>query len=122
MPSPDASPLKRILLTELFGPEQDFSRYAWEPFRAGVEIARIYGDGSSGPAAALLRYAPGAEIPAHEHTGFEHIIVLSGNQRDDRGTYGAGSCLIHADGTQHRVSSPEGCVVLALWYSPVAFR
>lgn len=119
MPSPDD--VNRILLTELFGPGQDFSRYAWEPFREGVEIARIYGEGKVGPAAALLRYAPGAQLPAHAHTGFEHIIVLSGNQRDDRGTYAAGSCLIHAEGTQHDVSSPDGCVVLALWYSPVAF-
>jgi anti-sigma factor ChrR (cupin superfamily) len=120
MPSPDDP--SRILLSELFGPEQDFSKYTWEPFRAGVEISRIYGDGQSGPAAALLRYAPGAQIPAHEHTGFEHIVVLSGSQRDDRGTYGAGSCLIHANGTQHVVTSPDGCVVLALWYSPVTFR
>lgn len=122
MPSPDAPGAKRILLSELFGPQQDFSRYAWEPFREGVEIARIYGEGTSGPAAALLRYAPGAKVPAHAHTGFEHIIVLSGSQRDDRGTYGAGSCLIHAEGTQHTVVSPDGCVVLAFWYSPVAFK
>lgn len=87
-----------------------------------MEIARIYGDGKEGPAAALLRYAPGAEVPPHAHTGFEHIVVLKGSQRDERGTYGAGSCLIHAEGTQHAVASPEGCVVLALWYSPVAFR
>ena len=111
-----------MLLTNLFGPNQDFSRYAFQPFREGVEIARIYGDGSSGPAAALLRYAPGARVPEHRHTGFEHIIVLSGGQCDDRGSYGPGSCLIHADGTKHAVVSPEGCVVLAFWYSPVAFE
>jgi anti-sigma factor ChrR (cupin superfamily) len=113
---------QRILLRELFGPAQDFSSYAWEAFRPGVEIARIYGDGESGPAAALLRYAPGAEVPPHVHTGFEHIVVLSGSQRDERGAYAAGSVVIHAEGSEHSVSSPEGCVVLALWYSPVAFR
>lgn len=112
----------RILLRDLFGPAQDFAGYAWEPFREGVEIARIYGDGTSGPAAALLRYAPGAQVPPHGHTGFEHILVLQGSQRDERGTYGPGSCLIHGEGTAHSVASPEGCVVLAFWYSPVAFR
>jgi anti-sigma factor ChrR (cupin superfamily) len=117
MPSPD-----RIVLSELFGPTQDLSRYHWERFREGVEIARIYGDGNSGPAAALLRYAPGAKVPTHAHTGFEHIVVLSGSQRDERGTYGPGSCLIHAEGTAHTVVSPDGCVVLAFWYAPVAFR
>jgi anti-sigma factor ChrR (cupin superfamily) len=119
MPSPEAP---RLVLSDLFGPEQDFSRYAWEPFRPGVDIARLYGDGQRGPAAALLRYAPGAHVPPHDHTGFEHIIVLSGSQRDERGTYPAGSCLIHAEGTAHSVMSEEGCVVLALWYAPVAFR
>lgn len=119
MPSPDPG---HILLRDLFGPRQDFSRYTFQPFREGVEIARIYGDGTSGPAAALLRYAPGATVPLHEHTGFEHIIVLSGSQTDEHGTHEAGSCLIHASGTRHRVSSADGCVVLALWYSPIAFR
>jgi anti-sigma factor ChrR (cupin superfamily) len=122
MRSSDLSDTSRILLRDLFGPAQDFSSYAWQPFREGIEIARIYGDGKSGPAAALLRYAAGSEVPSHVHTGFEHIVVLSGSQRDERGTYGAGSVLIHAKGTAHRVASPEGCVVLALWYSPVAFR
>jgi anti-sigma factor ChrR (cupin superfamily) len=112
----------RILLRGLFGAEQDFSRYEFEPFRDGVEIARIYGDGRSGPAAALLRYAPGAVVPAHDHPGYEHIFVLSGSQRDDHGTYGPGSCLIHEPGTHHSVASADGCIVLALWYSPVVFR
>jgi anti-sigma factor ChrR (cupin superfamily) len=122
MRSPDPVARACILLRDVFGPAQDFASYAWEPFRSGVEIARIYGDGTSGPAAALLRYAPGAEVPRHAHTGFEHIVVLSGSQSDERGTYGAGSVLIHAEGTEHTVVSPGGCVVLAFWYSPVAFR
>jgi anti-sigma factor ChrR (cupin superfamily) len=112
----------RIVLPALFGPEQDFSSYDWEPFHEGVEIARIYGDGGNGPAAALLRYAPGAHVPPHDHTGLEHIVVLTGSQRDERGSYRAGSVLIHTEGTGHSVASDDGCVVLALWYSPVAFR
>jgi len=110
------------LLRDLFGAQQDFSQYRFEPFRDGIEIARIYGDGRRGPAAALLRYAPGAVVPAHDHPGYEHVIALSGSQRDDRGSYGVGSCLIHVPGTHHSVVSPDGCVVLALWYSPVVFR
>jgi anti-sigma factor ChrR (cupin superfamily) len=112
----------RILLSGLFGPNQDFSAYPWQPFRPGVEIARIYGEGSSGPAAALLRYAPGARVPSHDHGGYEHIVVLQGSQTDDRGTYGAGSCLIHAPGSSHAIVSDSGCVVLAIWNAPVVFR
>jgi anti-sigma factor ChrR (cupin superfamily) len=111
----------RVLLTDLFGPDQDFSRYAWQPFRAGVEIHRIYGDGISGPSAALLRYAPGAHVPHHRHVGSEHIVVLSGSQSDPGGTYGVGSCLMHAAGTAHDVMSEQGCVVLVLWAEPVEF-
>ena len=73
---------ERILLHDLFGERQDFDAYAWEPFRPGVEIARVYGDGQSGPAAALLRYAPGARVPAHDHLDYEHIIVVSPAHRE----------------------------------------
>ncbi|HEX4355012.1 MAG TPA: cupin domain-containing protein [Polyangiales bacterium] len=112
---------ERLLLTDLFGPHQDFEKYAWQPFRDGVEIHRIYGDGNDGPAAALLRYAAGSCVPAHEHSGLEHIIVLSGSQRDPRGSYRVGSCLMHGPGTTHDITSDEGCVVLALWATPVKF-
>ena len=113
---------ERILLHDLFGERQDFDAFAWEPFRPGVEIARVYGDGQSGPAAALLRYAPGARVPAHDHLDYEHIIVLRGAQRDEHGRSEAGSCLIHAAGTSHAVVSEEGCVVLAIWNTPIRFR
>jgi anti-sigma factor ChrR (cupin superfamily) len=114
-----------IVLRDLFGPGQDFSSLPWRPFHEGVDVMRLYGGPESadpkGPAAALLRYAPGASIPHHAHTGYEHIVVLQGSQRDDRGTYAAGTCLIHAQDTGHAVASDDGCVVLAVWLSPVRF-
>lgn len=108
-----------MVLSNLFGSQQDFSGYDWQPFRPGVEIARLYGDGVQGASAALLRYAPGAKVPRHEHTGHEHIVVLQGAQRDDRATYPAGTCLIHGPGTSHAVASAEGCVALAIWHQPI---
>jgi methionyl-tRNA formyltransferase len=42
-------------------------------------------------------------------------------QRDEDATYAAGSCIIHGQGTTHRVVSDDGCVVLAVWLSPVRF-
>jgi anti-sigma factor ChrR (cupin superfamily) len=112
---------QRAVLRDLFGPGQDFSGLAWQPFRAGIEIVRLYGDGGSGASAALLRYAPGAQLAAHQHVDYEQIIVLSGSQRDEHGRYPAGTCLIHGPGTGHRVASDEGCVVLAFWNAPVQF-
>jgi anti-sigma factor ChrR (cupin superfamily) len=93
----------------------------WEPFRPGIEIIRLYETGPAGPAAALLRYQPGAQLPPHAHTGHEHILVLQGSQRDENGEYGPGDCLINPPGSSHSVSSPNGCVVLAIWASPVKF-
>jgi anti-sigma factor ChrR (cupin superfamily) len=112
---------RRFALGELFGAERDLSALPWQPFRAGVEIARLYGTGESGPAAALLRYAPGASIPRHAHLDYEHILVLTGSQRDERGVYPAGTLLVHGPGTSHTVVSDEGCVVLAIWNAPVQF-
>lgn len=92
---------------------------AWEAFRPGVEIHRLYPPEPDGAAAALLRYQPGASVPRHLHTGFEHILVLSGSQIDDNGTYEAGTLVVNPPGTRHTVSSPEGCIVLAIWAKPV---
>ncbi len=91
----------------------------WEPFRPGVDIHRLYPAELDGAAAALLRYQPGASVPYHRHTGFEHILVLAGSQVDDKGTYAAGTLVVNPPGTRHTVSSPEGCIVLAIWAKPV---
>jgi anti-sigma factor ChrR (cupin superfamily) len=88
------------------------------PFRDGVEIARLH-DGP--PSVALLRYAPGAGVPAHLHRGLETILVLEGTQSDDRGDYPQGSFILNPEGTSHRVWSETGCVVLIQWTLPVEF-
>lgn len=96
---------------------------SWKPFRDGVELHQIYGTmGQPGPSACLLRFQPGAKVPRHSHTGYEHIFVLSGSQADDRGIYRAGSVLISPPGTDHAITSDEGCIVLAVYQSPVAFE
>jgi len=94
----------------------------WGPFRDGVEIYRLHGDGTAGSASALLRYRPGASVPRHSHAGYEHIFVLSGSQRDERGLYRAGTLVINAPGSKHDVTSDEGCVVLVIWEAPVIFE
>jgi anti-sigma factor ChrR (cupin superfamily) len=91
---------------------------AFAPFREGVEISRLH---EGPPAVALLRYTPGAGVPAHYHRGLETILVLEGAQSDDRGTYPEGSLILNPEGTSHRVWSDEGCVVLIQWTLPVEF-
>jgi len=92
---------------------------AFEPFRAGVEIARLHGPAGDGAALALLRYRPGASVPLHEHGGLEVICVLQGSQSDERGTYRVGDVVVNPAGTRHRVWSDEGCTVLISWAAPV---
>lgn len=94
---------------------------AWQPFRPGIEILRLYTE-QGGAAAALLRYAPGASAPLHQHQGYEHILVLRGAQQDDAGRYAAGTLLISPPGSRHAIASPQGCLVLAIWERPVAFK
>ncbi|HEX3774089.1 MAG TPA: cupin domain-containing protein [Polyangiaceae bacterium] len=94
----------------------------WKFFRAGIEIHPLYGEVGVGRAAALLRYAPGAKLPAHRHAGFEQILVLEGYQEDDLGRYDKGTLVINPPGTRHAVKCPEGCVVFVTWELPVEFE
>jgi anti-sigma factor ChrR (cupin superfamily) len=101
------------------GPRDDL---AWQSFRDGVEICWIYEQvNGEGMSAAYLRYEPGAKVPRHRHTGYEHIFILEGSQSDDWGHYPAGTVLISPPGTDHAIESAEGCVVLAIWERPVEF-
>jgi quercetin dioxygenase-like cupin family protein len=94
----------------------------WQPFRAGIEFLPLHGTIGSGAAAALLRYARGAVLPQHRHTGLEQILVLSGVQSDDAGQYAAGHFVVNLPNSSHRVWSAEGCTVLVYWQSPVVFE
>jgi len=110
----DQSRVVRSVLT-------DHANLTWEPFREGIEIHRLYDRGPEGTASALLRYRAGASLPAHDHMGVEHIMILTGSQVDERGVYGPGTLVINAPGTRHSVHTPEGCTVLVVWERPVVF-
>jgi hypothetical protein len=113
---------RRIVLRDLFGGFSPLDYGTFGPFRPGIEVLPLYGLNARGdaphpnrPSAALLRYAPGASVPAHRHPGYEHIFVIAGSQSDQHGHYPRGTCLINAPGSGHAVTSPSGCLVLALW-------
>jgi len=110
-----------IQLGDLFNIAKCQDQIAWKPFRDGVEIYFLYGDGVSGPSAALIRYQKGASVPLHEHSGYEHILVLSGAQQDQHGSAIAGTLTINSPGTQHALTSSAGCIVLAIYDKPVKF-
>jgi anti-sigma factor ChrR (cupin superfamily) len=92
----------------------------WKPFHPGVSIARLYKE-DDGHTAALLRYEPGATVPQHVHPGYEHLFILSGDQVDQVGEHPAGTLLVNPPGSAHQVTSPSGCLVLAIWEQPPRF-
>ena len=120
----DSQALSRAFPFELndlfhFAVHQD--QVAWEPYKKSVEIFRLYGDGITGPTAALVRYREHGQVPMHEHVGYEHILILTGSQQDENGTFAAGTLVINPPGTRHSVYSEAGCIVLAIYEKPVRF-
>ncbi|HEY9651546.1 MAG TPA: cupin domain-containing protein [Coleofasciculaceae cyanobacterium] len=110
-----------LILKDLLNIAERQNELSWEPFRPGVDIYRLYKD-EEGAAAALLRYQPGASVPMHNHTGFEHIFVLSGSQIDQNGEHQTGTLVINPPSTNHSVISYDGCIVLAIWEKPISLH
>ncbi len=121
METPSEVASKPIQLGDLFHIAEWQDDIAWEPFREGVEIYHLYGDGKRGPSAVLLRYREGATVPLHRHDGYEHVLVLSGSQRDQHGVAATGTLTVNRPGTEHRLVSDRGCIVLAIYEKPVRF-
>jgi anti-sigma factor ChrR (cupin superfamily) len=120
---PDPAPrFARLELKNVFHIGEDVDAIPWQPFRNGIDIHRLYGDGVSGPTAALIRFREKGSVPMHEHEGYEHILVLSGSQRDQNSTATAGTLMINPPGTRHSIVSDAGCIVLAIYEKPVRFR
>lgn len=112
---------ERVEIHDLFNIAKTQDSIPWKPFRPGVEIYRLYGDGVSGPTAALIRFKADAKVPMHLHAGHEHILVLAGSQKDQNGTLTPGALTINPPGTRHSVVSKAGCIVLAIYEKPVEF-
>jgi anti-sigma factor ChrR (cupin superfamily) len=110
-----------VKLKDLFQISGWQHKLPWKPFQPGVEIYRLYGDGESGPTAALLRFRAGGRVPLHEHTGYEHIFVLTGSQVDENSKAETGTLIINPPGTHHSILSENGCIVLAIYEKPVKF-
>ena len=110
-----------LVWPELLDIDPDRADLVWEELQPGVAVCMLHGDRRRGCSTALLRYKPGASVPRHTHTGHEHLLILRGSQRDDNGTYRQGTFLINRPHGGHRVSSEEGCLVLAIWEAPVRF-
>ena len=86
MDSPPSSGMLPIKLNDLFHFAAHQDQIAWQPYKKGVDIFRLYGDGVTGPTAALVRYREHGEVPLHEHPGlrthFDPVRFAAGRKRD----------------------------------------
>ncbi len=93
----------------------------WEDLRPGIQIMSLFEGAPGDYKTALMRFRPGASLPAHIHLGDEHVYVLTGCQEDEYGSYEAGGYVYNPIGTAHRVWSEEGCLVLVHWRAPMRY-
>ncbi len=79
----------------------------------GIEVKPLRVDPADGRTSTmLLRFAPGAQYPLHDHPAGEEVFVLEGDIRLGKDVLNAGDYLFTAPGNLHRASSDGGCVVL----------
>lgn len=94
----------------------------WTPTEhAGIEMKILFQEPSSGLLTALVRVAPGASLPLHEHTAIEQSYVIEGSMIDDDGEVTAGNFVWRPAGSRHSVRSPNGALVLAFFQKPNRF-
>ena len=68
-------------------------------------------EAESGHATSVVRYAPGAAFPRHEHSGGEEFLVLDGVFSDEFGDYPAGTYVRNPIGSVHAPFSRTGCLL-----------
>lgn len=87
----------------------------------GVEMKILIEEPESGLMTALVRFAPGAKLPPHEHVGIEQSYVLEGSLEDPEGVTTAGNFVWRPAGSRHIAWSPNGALVLAIYQRPNVF-
>ena len=87
----------------------------------GIEQKVLFEDRERGLRTVLIRWAPGAELPLHEHADVEQTFVLEGSLVDHEGECTAGDFVWRPAGSRHRAWSPQGCLLLAVFLKPNAF-
>jgi putative transcriptional regulator len=91
------------------------ARLPWRWIAPGISrIAISFPGPASRELIYLLRAAPGKNLPAHRHLGWETTCVLAGGFTDSTGDYGPGDFVKIENNVSHKpVSGPgEACICL----------
>ena len=99
----------------------------WQKTRfPGCEAKTLLFDRKTGLMTALMRFAPGAVLPDHEHVNIEQTYVLEGSLVDKEGPAQgieckAGEFIWREQGSRHVAWCPQGGLMLAIFQVPNKF-
>jgi len=100
----------------------DVADVPWTPTRfKGVDMKILMEDKDTGLSTALVRFAPGATLPDHEHVELEQTYVLEGSLEDHEGVATAGNYVWRPAGSRHDAYAPKGCLALSFFLRPNKF-
>jgi anti-sigma factor ChrR (cupin superfamily) len=101
----------------------DVERLPWEKTRyPGVETKTLLVDRKSGLLTLLMKMAPGARLPDHEHVEIEQTYVLEGTLVCGEGECKAGEFVWRPAGSRHEAwAGPQGGLMLAMFQVPNRF-
>ena len=100
----------------------------WQSTRfPGIDIKTLLFDKVTGLVSSLMRLAPGAVQPDHEHVQIEQTWVLEGHLVDRSGAdegieCKAGQFIWRPSGSRHSAWSPNGGLMLAFFQIPNKFH
>jgi anti-sigma factor ChrR (cupin superfamily) len=101
----------------------DVAKLPWEKTRfAGVEAKTLLVDRETGVVTSLMKFAPGARLPDHEHMLIEQTYVLEGSLVCGEGECKAGEFVWRPAGSRHEAwAGPQGGLMLAMFQVPNKF-
>ena len=100
----------------------DIGSVPWTKLRfPGIEAKVLMEDKASGMSTVLMRWAPGARLPPHEHVAIEQTYVLEGSFADHAGVCRSGNYVWRRPGSRHDAWTDEGCLMLAFFLKPNTF-
>jgi len=95
-----------------------------------VDVALLWGDPATGPAAVLVRFPDGYAEPWHSHSSTYRSVLVKGGVKsrspeasDDAAVYGPGAYLVQPGGEVHsEVNAADGELVAFVYFEgPVDF-
>jgi anti-sigma factor ChrR (cupin superfamily) len=110
-------------LPELASRFVEVASLPWEKSRyPGIETKTLLVDKASGILTMLIKMAPGAKLPDHEHVLVEQTFVLQGSLVCGEGTCEAGDFVWRPAGSRHEAwGGPEGGLMIGIFQVPNRF-